>query len=169
MDEKEKGISKSPYPSIDESFDWVKGILYDQRQLAEEYNGKLSLLLSVATGLLGIGLPLGAKFTQSAFEPWSSSFIAILVAMVIYFLIALLAIFGFWMRNYNTLDNPVTIREGFWQLEPWKFKEQILGHLEDAYKSNERSLKRRIWPTQGIILLLPLETLALTMAFLLGL
>ena len=169
MAEKNKDNNTGPYPSIDESFDWVKGILYDQRQLAEEYNGKLSMLLSVATGLLGIGLPLGAKITEHAFEPWSGSFIAILVAMVVYFLIAILAIVGFWMRNYNTLDNPVTIREEFWQLEPWKFKEQILGHLEDAYKSNERSLRWRIWPTQGIILLLPLETLALTLAFLLGL
>ena len=169
MNEEKHEETKGPYPSIDESFNWVKGILYDQRQLAEEYNGKLSLLLSVATGLLGIGLPLGAKIEQRAFEPWSSSFIAILVAMVAYFLIAFLAIVGFWMQNYNTLDNPVIIRESFWKLTPWKFKEQILGHLEDAYKSNERSLKWRIWPTQGIILLLPVETLALTLAFLLGL
>lgn len=161
--------TKEPYLSIDQSFDWVKGVLYDQRKLAEEYNGKLSLLLSVATGILGIGLPLGAKIGEHAFEPWSSSFIAILVAMVTYFLIAVLAIVGFWMRNYNTLDNPVIIREDFWKLAPWKFKEQILGYLEDAYKSNETSLKWRVWPTQAMILLLPIETLALTLAFLLGL
>lgn len=160
--------TKEPYLGINESFDWVKGVLYDQREVAEGYNGKLALLLSVATGILGIGLPLGAKIGEYAFESWSSSFIAIVVVMVTYFAIGVLAIVGFWMRNYNTLDNPVIIREDFWKLAPWKFKEQILVHLEDAYKSNERSLKWRAWSIQAIIILLPIETLALTLAFLLG-
>lgn len=160
--------TECPYPSIDLAFDWVKGVLYHQKQLAKEYNAKLSVLFSVATAILGIGLPFGAKITEDAFSPWSSSFIAILVAMVAYFIIAILAIIGFWMRDYRVLDDPVIIREEFWALSPWKFKEQILVHLEDAYRSNDATLKWKFWPTQIIVGILLIETLALVLAFLLG-
>jgi hypothetical protein len=158
-----------PYPSLDLAFDWVKGVLYQQKQLAEEYNAKLSTLFSVATAILGIGLPFGAKFTEDAFKPFSSSFIAIVVAMLVYFVIAILAVIGFWMRPYHVLDEPVIIREDFWTLAPWEFKEQILVHLEDAYDFNKKTLRWRVWPTQAIIVLLPIETLALVIGLLLAL
>jgi hypothetical protein len=161
--------AKCPYPSVDLAFDWVKGVLYHQKQLAEEYNTKLATLFSVATGVLGIGLPFGAKIGEHALEPWSNSFIAIVVAMVVYFVIAILAVIGFWMRSYRVQDNPVIIREDFWALAPWKFKEQILVHLEDDYEANNKTLKWRIWPTQAVIVLLPIETLALAAGLLLAL
>jgi hypothetical protein len=167
MVEKDKE-TKCPYPSLDLSFDWVKDILYHQTKLAEEYNAKLVTLLSVATGVVGIGVPFGVKIVEGAFKPWSSSFIAILVAIVTYVLIAILAAVGFWMRNYHLQDNPVVIREDFWKLAPWKFKEQILVHVEEAYKLNNHALRWRVLPTQAVIVLLPVETLSLALAFLLG-
>ncbi len=160
--------TKCPYPSLDLSFDWVKDILYHQKKLAEEYNAKLVTLLSVATGVLGIGVPFGVKILEDAFKPWSGSFIAILVALVTYVLIAILAVIGFWMRNYHVLDEPVIIREDFWKLTPWKFKEQILVHVEKAYELNNHALKWRVLPTQAVIVLVSVETLSLTLAFLLG-
>lgn len=160
--------TKCPYPSLDLSFDWVKGILYHQKKLAEEYNTKLVTLLSVATGILGIGVPFGVNILEDAFKPWSGSFIAILVAVVTYVLIAILAVIGFWMRNYHIMDEPVVIREDFWELSPWKFKEQILLHVENAYKLNNHTLKWRVLPTQIVIVLLSVETLSLVLAFLLG-
>ena len=167
MIEKEKK-TEGPYPGIDLAWDWVKDVLDRQKQLAEKYNDKLAMLFTVATAILGIGLPFGAKITEDAFSPGSSSFTAILIAMGAYLAIAILAIIGFWMRDYILLDNPVIIREDFWQLSPWKFKEQILGHLEAAYESNNATLKWRVWPTQIIIGILPVETLALVLAFLLA-
>ena len=168
MIEKEQE-TESPYASLDLAFDWVRGLLYHQKELAEQYNDKLATLFSVATGVLGIGLPLGAKIAEDAFKPWSGSFIAIVVAMATYFLAAILAVVGFWMRDYNLLDDPVIIREDFWTLAPWKFKEQILVHLEDAYEANNKTLRWRVWPTQALIVLLSVETLALALAFVLAL
>lgn len=157
-----------PYPSIDQAFDWVKGILANQKELDEIYTGKLATLFTVATAILGIGLPLGAKITQDAFSPWSSSFIAILVAMGAYFFIAILVVIGFWMRDIHLMDNPVIIRKHFWALSPWKFKEQILLHVEDAYKLNNATLRCRILPTQIIIGILPVEALAIALALILA-
>lgn len=167
MIEKEKE-TECPYPSIDLAFDWVKDVLGRQKELAEKYTDKLSILFTVATAILGIGLPFGAKITENAFSPGSSSFIAIIIAMGAYLTIAILAIIGFWMRDYRLLDNPVVIREDFWALSPWKFKEQILVHLEDAYELNNAALKWRVWPAQIIISILPIETLALVLAFILA-
>jgi hypothetical protein len=166
MIEKEKE-TRCPYPGIDLAFDWVKGVLDRQKQLSERYNDRLSMLFSVATAILGIGLPFGAKLTEGAFSPGSGNFITILIAVGAYFAIAILAIIGFWMRDYRLLDNPVVIREDFWALSPWKFKEQILVHLEDAYELNNSALKWKVWPAQIIIGILPVETLALVLAFIL--
>lgn len=167
MIEKEKE-TECPYPSIDQAFDWVKNLLDSQKELAEKYTDRLATLFSVATAILGIGLPLGAKITEDAFSPWSSSFIAILIATGAYFIIVILAVIGFWLRDIHLMDNPVVIKEYFWVLSPWKFKEQILLHIEDAYKLNNTTLKWRIWPTQIIIGILPVETLALVLALILA-
>ena len=167
MIDKEKE-TECPYPSIDQAFDWVKGLLANQKELNDKYTDRLATLFSVATAILGIGLPLGAKITEDAFSPWSSSFIAVLVAMGAYFIIAILAVIGFWLRDIHLMDNPVIIKKHFWALSPWKFKEQILLHIEDAYRLNNETLRCRIWPTQIIIGILPVETLALVLALILA-
>jgi hypothetical protein len=53
--------------------------------------------------------------------------------------------------------------------DPWKFKEQILGHLEDVYKTNEDNLKWRIGPTKIIIVVLSVEAMAVVATLLLTL
>ena len=160
--------TRCPYPSLDLSYDLVKGIPYQQRKLAENYSAKLITLFSVATGVLGIGVPFGANILEDAVKPWSNSYIAIFVAMAIYIVIAFITIVGFWLRNYYVTDDPVIIREDFWELTPWKFKKKILEEVEKAYKSNEHTLKWKTVPIRFILVLLSAETVSLVLAFLLG-
>ena len=168
MTEKDEEI-KCPYPSLDLSYDLVKGVPYNQTELAEKYDAKLAILLSVATGIVGIGVPISVSILGDAIKPWSSSFIVILVVMAMYVFIAITALVGFWMRSYHVIDNPVIIREDFWGLTPWKFKEQILVHIEEAYELNEHTLSRwKVLPIKVMMVLLPIETLSLALALLLG-
>ena len=41
-------------PSLDLAFEWVKGVLYDQANIAENYNGRIATFFSIATLIIGI-------------------------------------------------------------------------------------------------------------------
>ncbi len=173
MEEDER--SACSYPSLDLSFDHVKSVPYWQTKLAEAYNSQLVTLLSAATVVLGLGVSLVLGLGVSSgtdldgvFEPWTGSFVALLVSALAYVLVAISAAFGLWSRDYHVMDNPLVIREDFWGLPPWQFKEQLLVHTEDAYELNERALKWKIRPIRAVLVLLPVETLSLVLALLLG-
>jgi hypothetical protein len=119
--------TKCPYPGIDPAFDWVKGIIRDQRQLAEIYFNRLLTLFSVATAIVGIGLPFGAKLLEDSLRPWTGSFIAFVLAVLAYLIIVVLTVIGLWMRKYESLDDPVMIREQFWCLTPGSSRSRFSG------------------------------------------
>lgn len=162
--------SEKPPPSLDLAFDWVKGVLYDQKEVTRELFTRLAALFSIATLVLGVGLPVMLSQLSAAFKPdWSAQFILAVVAVVMYCFVSIVAAIGFWPRLYTTLDDPATIKKSFLHLSPWKFKQQILIHVEKAYVSNEKSLRWRQMAMKAIIILVPIETMALALGLLFGL
>ena len=155
-------------PSLDLAFDWLKGDLHRQVKLAEEYDTRLATIFSVATAIVGIGVPFSIGIMKDI-PRCSTSFVMLVAAAVIYAFVALSVFIGFWMRDYETLDDPQIIREDFWTLDTWRFKEEMLLHLEESHKANEKKLHWKILPTRIAALLLPLETIALLLGFLLWL
>ena len=156
------GNEKQMPPSLDLAFDWVKDVLYDQANIAEVYNTRIAALFSVATLIIGIGFPLAMK------EFWGSVLIPLIptiIAMTAYIFIVIAATYGFWFRRFYTLDEPVKIREEFWDLSHAEFKEEILTHTEDCYEKNEVNLRKKIRATYILIPLVAVEAICLVLAF----
>ncbi len=153
-------------PSLDLSFDWVKPVLENQERNAEIYNNRLLVLFSVATTILGIGFPLAfGDLSKVLHIPYSLAAWLIVVSFISYILSACVLAAGIWPRKFIRLDDPTKIREEFWDLQPSKFKEQILVHTEDAYTSNNHQLRCKARSIYGLAFLLPIETVSLVLAF----
>ena len=124
-------------PSLDLAFDWVKGVLYDQSRAADALDTKAATFFSIATLVLGVGISL--SFVQSESVPAAALAFSVL-AMTLYLALVVFAVKALGVRGYDTLDNPETIREFYWAVEPTQFKTELLVHMEEAYKRNETSL-----------------------------
>ena len=119
------------------AFDWVKGVLYDQSRAADALDTKAAAFFSIATIVLGVGISL--NFVQSESVPAAALALSVL-AMTLYLALVVFAVKALGVRGYDTLDNPQTIREFYWAVEPTQFKTELLVHMEEAYKRNETSL-----------------------------
>lgn len=119
------------------AFDWVKGVLYDQSRAADALDTKAAAFFSIATLVLGVGISL--NFVQSESVPAVSLAFSVL-AMTLYIALVVFAAKALGVRGYDTLDNPETIREFYWAVEPKQFKTELLVHMEEAYKRNEQNL-----------------------------
>jgi hypothetical protein len=152
-------------PSLDLAFDRVKGVLYDQKHMAAEYSTRIATLFSVATAVLGIGLPIGLSKLSTPFNPaWTVHFVLAMVAILFYLIVVAVTVYGFWLRPFDTMDDPIKIRKEFWDLSPSEFKVQILAHIENAYTQNATNLKRRAYATQSLIVLVSIQTTILLFA-----
>jgi hypothetical protein len=152
--------------SLDLAYDWVRKVLDGQERNAEIYNNRMVLLFSAATAILGVGFPLGLGEISTMFAtPWTVTSWLVAVSMTSYILSAILIAIGIWPRDFIRLDDPIKIREDFWDLKPEKFKEQILAHTEDAYTTNKAHLTCKTRSIYGLTLLLPIETISLVLAF----
>ncbi|MFC1860864.1 hypothetical protein ACFLYL_01105 [Chloroflexota bacterium] len=151
---------------LDLAFNWVRNVLDDQERNAEIYNNRMILLFSAATAILGIGFPLGLEGISEVFvTPWTMVSWFLVVCMTSYLLSIITIAIGIWPQSFIKLDDPIKIREDFWDLQEDEFKVQILAHTEDAYTKNREQLNWKAWAIYILILLLPIETISLTLAF----
>lgn len=132
--------SRADAPSLDLAFEWQKGILRDQAQASEALDSKAVAFFSVATVVLGLAATFGFK-TPSAAGTVATlfgglGFMAYAVAMGG-------AISALSLRRFETLDNPVMMREWYWDMAPSQFKMELLTHLEDAYSKNNEQLRSK--------------------------
>ena len=148
-------------PSLDLSFDWVKDVLVKQSHVADTLDTKGTNLFSVATLVLGVGISAGVIINP---EVSALTITTGVLALISYFWVAVFA-FNVWrLRSFDMLDNPIIIREEFWDLEPQKFKEQILSHLEDAYADNESELEKKTEAVRNLLASTILEVMFLFIA-----
>ncbi len=153
-----------PPPSLDLAFDWVKNVLNSQCEASDILESKATTLFSMSTAVLGIGVSAGIL----AFED---------VGFVTYFFGALaLASYG-WVfgysisaiqpRKFEKLDNPITIRERYWDMTPSQFKVELLSHIEDSYLKNDLNLRKKANAIRWLVVATAAEVffLVLSLAF----
>jgi len=148
-------------PSLDLAFDWVKGVLNLQSHTSDVLDTKGINLFTVATLVLGIGISAGILSLDTVM--WLAYLFGGLSLMSYGFVIGYT--FDVWrLRSYVTMDNPVVIREWYWDMQPSQFKTELLTHMEDAYKSNEDSLSKKAKGIQYLIVATTMEVIFLVLA-----
>lgn len=136
-------------------FDWVRGVLYDQRTTATRYIERIVTLFSFATAIVGLGLPL----LSSQGEIPQSLLIAAIVA---YACTAVAVLYGLFPRGFNTADTPSETESLFKKYGPQKFGRELLEEIKTAYECNEPKLKQLAWTMTAIAALVTLDTVLIT-------
>lgn len=152
----------SQYPSLSLAFEWVKGVLGEQSHTADALDAKTATIFSIGTAIFGLGLGIPLSILEISFRELYIQPFAWLVSIT-YAVIALLAIYSLWVRRYEQMNNPMIIREDFWNLPPNQFKTEILSHLEDAYQHNEAILLRKAWVARFVVPAAAFEALFLVL------
>ncbi len=134
-------MSSNSIPSLDLSFELVKNVLNDQSHQMEYLDNKSFNLFSVATVVLGIGISAGILSLEGEIVWYVYLFGSL--SLLCYLLCVWFSYLSWELRGIVTLDNPKIIRESFWDLEPEKFKVELLSHYEDAYDSNEEHINKK--------------------------
>ena len=153
-------------PSLDLAFDWVKGVLYDQSRAADALDTKAAAFFSIATIVLGVGMSL--NLVQSESVPAAALAFSVL-AMTLYLALVVFAVKALGVRGYDTLDNPETIREFYWAVEPTHFKTELLLHMEEAYRRNELRLVAKVSAVKKLTYLAAPQALSIVLSALLAL
>lgn len=162
MNEKSDIWTDSP-PSLDLAFDWVKNVLTDQSHVADALEAKANTLFSVATVILGIGISAGVLSLHRTYvNPISIAFGAL--TLISYGFVIGFAISTMRLRRYETLDNPIKIREWFWDMKPTQFKIELLTHLEDSYIKNETILAEKAKTKRWLVATTAAEVIFLVIA-----
>ncbi len=156
MNNKEQNL-----PSLDLAFEWVKGVLDKQSNNADVLDAKGTMLFTVASLVLGIGVAAGVLVLQ---EPKILAYVLGGLALIGYSFVALFTFLVWSLRDYQTLDNPISIREWYWVMEPTRFKIELLSHLEDAYTHNQKKLSEKAKAIKGVIVATTFEVLSLILA-----
>jgi len=162
VNEKSDIWTDSP-PSLDLAFDWVKNVLTDQSHVADALEAKANTLFSVATVILGIGISAGVLSLHRTYvNPISIAFGAL--TLISYGFVIGFAISTMRLRRYETLDNPIKIREWFWDMKPTQFKIELLTHLEDSYIKNETILAEKAKTKRWLVATTAAEVIFLVIA-----
>ena len=129
-----------PPSSLDLAFDWVKGVFDDQSRTADALDAKAATFVSIATVVLGVGVSL--TFSQTDSVP-----VVVLalsgLAVGLYAILAWFAVQALRVRRYERLNNPADIRKYYWDMEPHRFKIEILTHMEEACERNQSVLESK--------------------------
>ena len=154
--------SKEQVPlSLDLAFEWVKDVLDKQSNTADRLDAKGTTLFTVATLVLGIGISAGVLILK---ETNIITYVLGGLSLISYGFVVGFIFVAWSLRHYQTLDNPVIIREWYWDMQPAQFKIELLSHLEDAYEHNEIRLREKTNATRGIIAGATAEVILLVLA-----
>ena len=147
-----------PPPSLDLTFEWLKGVLPSQAADGDVLDRKASILFVLGTAIIGIGIPFAVASVgvRLAGAEWTM----LSLALLSYVFVAGFSLFILWPRPWSTLDDPVVFREDYWDMSHDKFREQILGFTEDSYEENEVHLKSKAAALKSLFIALPAEALA---------
>lgn len=153
-------------PSLDLAFEWEKNVLNDQSRSADALETKATTLFSVATVILGLGISVGVLRLHGI---KLESIIFGALSLASYGFVIGFAFAAMRLRRYETLDNPIVIREWYWDMKPPKFKTELLAHMEDAYVKNEISLSSKAKATRYLIAATAAEVMLMVISLTLSL
>ena len=154
-------VNKKLPPSLDLAYEWVKDVLDKQSNSADLLDTKGTTLFTVASLVLGIGISAGVLALQ---EINILAYVLGGLSLIGYGFVALFTFRVWSLRKYYTLDNPITIREWYWDMEPTQFKVELLSHLEDAYTHNQGKLAEKANAIRVIIVATTFEVISLILA-----
>ena len=158
-------LLKEELPSLDLSFDWVKGVLDDQSATANVLDTKALTLFSVATAVLGISVTFGIPSLASA-ATLRMTFAA--TALGAYILVVYYSVRAVWVREFATVDDPATIREDYWYMPTKQFKLEILAWIERIYEENKTQLDKKGQAAKYLVPSVAVEVICLVLALWLG-
>jgi hypothetical protein len=144
-------------PSLDLSFEWVKNVLSEQSHDADALETKATTLFSVATVILGLVISAGVLSLHNTIN--LSAIIFGALTLISYGWAIGFSIAGIRLLRYETLDNPIIIREEFWDLKPTQFKIELLTHMEDSFSKNESKLKYKAKAIRWLIVAIAAEVM----------
>jgi hypothetical protein len=144
-------------PSLDLSFEWVKNVLNEQSRAADALESKATTLFSVATVILGLVISAGVLSLHNTINLPAIIFGAL--TLISYGWAIGFSIAGIRLLRYETLDNPVTIREWYWDMQPSQFKTELLTHMEDSFSKNELKLKSKAKAIRWLIFAMSAEVM----------
>lgn len=153
--------AQNQMPSLDLAFEWVKDVLDKQSHSADILDTKGTTLFTVASLILGIGISAGILALKE-----TNVFVYILggLSLIGYGFVAAFTFLAWSLREFRTLDNPIIIREWYWDMEPKQFKIELLSHLEDSYTHNQDKLNEKSKAIRGIIVATTFEVISLVLA-----
>lgn len=154
-------VSNINPPSLDLAYEWVKDVLDKQSNTADVLDTKATNLFTVASLILGIGISAGILALEKVNIP---AYTLGGLSLIGYSFVATFTFFAWSLRSYETLDNPVIIREWYWDMEPTQFKVELLSHLEGAFANNESKLNKKAKAIRVIIVATTFEILSLVLA-----
>ena len=158
-------VGQEPPPSLDLAFEWVKGVLTSQSNAADSLETKAMNLFTLATAILGLGVSAGVLSSPNNI-PLASILLGAASLMAYGFVIGY-AFAAIRLRKFETLDNPIILRERYWDMNPVNFKMELLSHLEDSYQRNETKLNEKARATRWLIAATAAQVLFLVVALVL--
>lgn len=131
------------FPSLRLGYEHVKDVLQEQAELAHHYVNRAITLFSIATAVIGIGLPL--LFTQRMSEHYLIGHVSIVVLSPIPILLYVVVVYYSWKiyqkEFLKTISSPTKVTEDFLELQPEEFYSNMIQHITSAFEENEEIIK----------------------------
>jgi len=141
-------------PSLRLAFEQVANVLSEQKNSAAALDTKASILLALATALIGIGFPLGVGQVDRGIPcGWLVSLmVTILIPLLVYCRVLALSFTGLRFRRFITLNDPVEAWKKLAPLQPEEFYRGVLLNTARRFKENSDALDEK---AKAISCLLP--------------
>lgn len=122
-------------PSLDVVFSETKAALEEQTERLSSLDTRLGVLL----GLSGIILVALLGFCSTCGNDMTTRWLVIAaVASIVVSILS--ATWGYWVRKYKVLTNPMALREFYLMEEPEKTKLALVDYLSSVYDWNQQRI-----------------------------
>ena len=162
---------KNEFQSLRVGYEAIKDSLKNQREVIQNYINRAITLFSIATAVIGIGLPsLYAQNITKLYliNPWFPLTYLSIIPVMVYGVNVYLFYCVLKKDLIITMDNPTIIKKEFVSLEENHFYLDMIQYTEDAFKKNEIVVKRKADNLQTLVGFVITETaiiIALVIAF----
>ena len=148
------------FPSLRLVYEQIKDALAQQKEVARDYANRAITLFSVATAILGIGLPM--FYTKQIFatyliNKWIPLSALSVIPILIYVQIILVSWQIWLMQPIITLDNPEKIND-FLELDEAHFYSDMIQHTQKAFGKNKAVIQRKVQYLRQLVIWTIVET-----------
>lgn len=159
-----------PYPSLDIVFTLTKERIEAQLAQVDAIDAKINFILGAATAVISAGL-LVQGLTSSAHCSLLTNkllqSLPIIALFTSYLLTALLAFFAYRLNTYKGVALPETLFDQYLSEPINTTKAEVSKYMVEAYKHNNRLIKRKAFCAQFSLIALFIEVVVLASVVLL--